>query len=490
MTKPIPWPVERLVAQLGRWSTSRGPLYLLLAERLRELIDSGQLPPRAALPPDRVLAEQLAVGRSTVVAAYDHLRAERKLERQQGRGTWVASAVLSGVQPSAVGTANPLFLNYLEPADTATPLACAAPSGPPPELIDAYRRALATLPGPDGGDIGYHPLGHPALRMGLARRYTEHGLPTGPEQILVTTGGQQALALIARLFLGPGDPVLVQGPTYPGALEVFRDAAAVIRSVTTTVDGVDPTQWTATLDSTRPRLAYLNPTNHNPTGGTLPVLARRRLVEVTVARGIPLIADTVLDGLSFRDTEPPGLAELVDTGTVLTVGSFSKTVWGGVRTGWIRGATEDIARLSRIKTVHDLGSAVLEQLALAELLPRLDAVAAARVTRLRQRHDQLCARLRDALPDWRFEPAGGGQCLWVRLPCGDASAFAQVALRHGVTVLPGTALDATGGSTEYLRIPFTAPVAELTESVRRLALAWPAYQRTGQAPAAVHALVV
>jgi DNA-binding transcriptional MocR family regulator len=473
-TAPMPWPVERLVAQLGRWSARRGPLYLLLAERLRELIDSGQLPPRASLPPDRVLAERLAVGRTTVVAAYERLRQERKVLRHQGRGTWVAPAVL-GVRPGAVPMANPLFVSYLEPLDGVVPLACTAPHGPPPELAEAYRKAVERLPGPDSGDIGYHPKGHPALRKALADRYTDKGIPTSPEQILVTTGGQQALALIARLFVGPGDAVVVQAPTYPGALELFRDAAAVLK----------PTDDVTKALGERPRLAYVNPTNHNPTGTTMSTLARRRLVEVATEHGVPLIDDAVLEGLSFNEDEPPGLAEF---GSVITVGSFTKTVWGGLRTGWVRASVEDIAQLSRIKAIHDLGSAALDQLALVELLPHLDEVAKRRARELKKRHDHLCAELHRLVPDWRYDRADGGQCLWVRLPTGDASAFAQVALRYGVAVLPGTAL---GGAKDRLRIPFTAPNEEITEAITRAAEAWNAYlTMANHSPASVHAIVV
>jgi DNA-binding transcriptional MocR family regulator len=475
----MPWPVDRLVAQLGRWSAGRGPLYLLLAERLRQLIDSGQLPPRAALPPDRVLAEHLAVGRGTVVNAYDMLRQERKLERHQGRGTWVAPAVLAGALPGAVPTANPMFLNYLEPLDGVLALACTAPHGPPPELIAAYRSALDRLPGEDSGDIGYYPLGHHTLREALALRYTSAGVPTTAGQILITTGGQQALALIARLFIAPGDTVDVQAPTYPGALEVFRDAAAVIKPV-------DVLSWNA---ANSPRLAYFNPTNHNPTGRTVPALVRRRLVETAAAHGVPVIDDQVLAGLSFDGDEPPGLAAF--GGHVLTVGSFSKVVWGGLRTGWIRAAEGDIAQLARVKAIHDLSSAALEQLAAADLVPRLEELGHRRSRELRRRHDHLVAALRKSLPRWDFQHAEGGQCLWVRLPQGDASAFAQVALRHGVAVLPGGALDPTGAGDDRLRIPFTAPDDELTEGVRRLTLAWFAYEKLGSlAPASVHALVV
>ena len=476
MTEPIPWPADRLVAQLGRWSAARGPLYLLLAERLRELIDSGQLPQRAMLPPDRALAQRLAVGRSTVVAAYEQLRQDGKVDRHQGRGTWVKPAVLAGVRPSAVPPVNLLFVTYLEPLGDVLSLACAAPENPPPALTAALTRAIGQLP---TGDIGYYPLGLPALRAAIADRYCRQGLPTTSEQILVTTGGQQALALITRLFLAPGDQVLVQTPTYPGALELFRDAATLI-----TPAGSDELAFA--IAEHRPRLAYVNPTNHNPTGATMTGLARRRLVETAAAAGTALIDDEVLADLSFDGIRPAGLASYAP-GQVLTVGSVTKLLWGGLRVGWVRGSAGDIAQLGRLKAIHDLGSAALEQLAVADLLPRLEPIIVERVAELRVRHDHLRAELGKLLPDWSVTPAAGGQCLWVRLPCGDASAFAQVALRHGVAVLPGSAL---GGGEAYLRIPFTVPVEQMTECLRRIAAAWRDYRPSPGPSPALHALVV
>jgi DNA-binding transcriptional MocR family regulator len=479
VTEPIPWPADRLVAQLGQWSARRGPLYLLLAEGLRDLIDSGQLPQRAMLPPDRTLAQRLAVGRSTVVAAYERLRQDGKVDRHQGRGTWVRPAVFAGVRPSAVPSPHSLFLNYLEPMDDVMSLACAAPQNPPPALVAALAGAVGRLP---TGDIGYYPVGLPALRDAIADRYARQGVPTTPDQILVTTGGQQALALIARLFLTPGDQVLVQTPTYPGALEVFRNAAAVLT-------GAPIEQVAAAIVAGRPRLAYVNPTNHNPTGATLPALPRRRLAEIAAAHGTALIDDEVVADLSFDGSRPPGLAAF-GLGQVLTVGSVTKLLWGGLRIGWIRGSAGDIAQLGRLKAIQDLGCAALEQLAIADLLPELDATVAERVAELRVRHDHLCAELGELLPDWTFEPASGGQCLWVRLPAGDASAFAQVALRHGVAVLPGAALDATGGSTDRLRLPFTTPVDQLSDAMRRIAAAWHDYRPSAAPAPALHALVV
>ncbi|MFC0543101.1 aminotransferase-like domain-containing protein [Kutzneria chonburiensis] len=474
MTEPSPWPVDRLVAQLGRWSASRGPLYLLLAARLRELIDSGLLPPRAMLPPDRTLAGRLAVGRSTVVAAYEQLRQDGKVDRHQGRGTWVKPAVLGEVRPNAVPPANSLFVNYLEPMGDVLSLACAAPQDRPPELTAALTRAIGRLP---VGDIGYYPLGLPALRDAIADRYCRQGLATTSDQILVTTGGQQALSLITQLFVAPGDHVVVQTPTYPGALELVRHTAAVVSPALAD-------DLTAVIAASRPRLAYVNPTNHNPTGATMSALVRRRLVES--AGDTVLIDDEVLADLAFGGVRPPGLASF-DHGRVLTVSSVTKLLWGGLRIGWIRGSVGDIAQLGRLKAIHDLGCAALEQLAVAGLLPSIESVVTARVAELRVRHDHLCAELGKHLPSWSFEPADGGQCLWVRLPSGDASAFAQVALRHRVAVLPGSAL---GQWDSHLRIPFTASVDELSLAVRRLAAAWHDYRpSTGPAPA-LHALVV
>jgi DNA-binding transcriptional MocR family regulator len=161
---------------------------------------------------------------------------------------------------------------------------------------------------------------------------------------------------------------------------------------------------------------------------------------------------------------------------LFSVGSLSKTVWGGLRVGWIRGHRDDIATLAGLKAVHDLGGPVLEHLAAAELLPRLDSIARERSAELRQRHDHLCGELTARLPDWQFRPVSGGQCLWVRLPGADAAVFAQVAMRHGVVVLPGISFAPGGECNDRLRIPFTAPERDLSDAARILAHAWHAYR--------------
>ncbi|WP_232297450.1 MULTISPECIES: PLP-dependent aminotransferase family protein [unclassified Actinoplanes] len=467
-----------LAARLGRWSAGRGPLYLLLAGRLRALIDDGDLPPGAALPTDRALATALSAGRTTVVAAYDLLRQEGRLVRRQGSGTWVAGA---GAEPpnTTEPTVNPVFLHLLDPPDHVAQFACAGPLAAPPEVIAAYRGALEALGGPD---LGYHPAGHPRLRAALAERYTARGVPTSPGRILITTGGQQGLALLARALVAPGAEVLVQAPTYPGALEIFRESAAALVPIRNTIEG-----YAAAL-ARKPALAYLIPANHNPTGHTLPESNRRAIVAAALAHGVPLIVDDVTADLTFPDrrarTAPdaraaPDAAAAPDADELITVGSLSKVVWGGLRIGWVRAQPALIGRLARLKAVIDLGSGVLDQLAAVELLENLDDLAGQRIRTLAARHDHLCAELRRHLPEWQFEPARGGQTIWVRLPHGDAASYAQAALREGVAVLPGGSLDPSGASTDHLRIPFVAEPAALTAGVRAMAAAWRGF--TGRA---------
>jgi DNA-binding transcriptional MocR family regulator len=452
MVKPIA--VDDLAGRLGRWSAGRGSLYLLLAARLRELIDEGLLPSGTLLPPDRSLASGLAVGRTTVIAAYDLLRQEGRLTRRRGSGTWVSPGGRAAAAREE--TANPMFVNLLEPPDGVLQFACAGPLSPPACLVEAHRRAVDRL---GAVDLGYHPSGHPALRAALAARYRDLGVPTTADQILVTTGAQQALALLTRALVRPGDEVLVEAPTYPGALDLFREAGAVVRA---------DDDLAGALGRGKPVLVYAMPAFRNPSGTSWSPLERRRLIRV--AGDVPVIFDEVLAELDLTGApvRPPD-AEAV------TVGSLSKVVWGGLRVGWVRADASLVARLARFKAVQDLGSAVLDQLAAVELLADFDAVRSARVTALRRQHDHLCGLLRGELPEWEFTPALGGQTLWVRLPGVNAASYAQVALRHGVAVLPGGSLDPTGGSGDRLRLPFTAEPEVISTAVVALAAAWRAF---------------
>jgi DNA-binding transcriptional MocR family regulator len=458
-----------LVTLLGRWSAGRGPLYLLLAGRIRQLIDDGELAPGTLLPPDRTLATALAVGRTTVVSAYDLLTQDGKIVRRQGSGTRVAPAVLRPDQGRPVDGANPLFVHLLDQLDHIIQLTCAAPKTIPPAVAEAYRTALSIEV---VDDIGYHPAGHPALRNALAQRFTGRGLPTTPGQILVTTGAQQGLALLAKLLVAPGDKVAVETPTYSGALEAFRESSAVLRAV----PHGDVDSMIRAMRTDRPEVLYVIPSYHNPTGTVMSTLARRRLAVAAAELDVRLIEDEVLADLGFSGELPDPVAMY---GPAVTIGSLSKVVWGGLRVGWVRASVSVINQLARIKAVHDLGSNFLAQLAAAELVANLEALRARRIAALKDQHDRLCAELAHNLPEWQFTPAAGGQCLWIRIPRGDAISYAQLALRHGIAVLPGGSLDATGGSKDHLRIPFLESADTLGDAVRGLAAAWREYVPSG-----------
>jgi DNA-binding transcriptional MocR family regulator len=205
-------------------------------------------------------------------------------------------------------------------------------------------------------------------------------------------------------------------------------------------------------------------------------LARRRLAVAAAELDVRLIEDEVLADLGFSGELPDPVAMY---GPAVTIGSLSKVVWGGLRVGWVRASVSVINQLARIKAVHDLGSNFLAQLAAAELVANLEALRARRIAALKDQHDRLCAELAHNLPEWQFTPAAGGQCLWIRIPRGDAISYAQLALRHGIAVLPGGSLDATGGSKDHLRIPFLESADTLGDAVRGLAAAWREYVPSG-----------
>lgn len=476
---------ERLTALLGRWANGPGPLYRLLARRLRALIEEGALAPETVLPAERRLAAHLSVGRGTVVAAYDQMREEEYLVRRQGSGTRVAPRSLPVAHPVEHAPNAPQFLGMFEPPSPGTlVLTCAAPNSPPPELLAAYASAVERLAAV-ADDIGYHPAGHPELRAAVAERYTRRGLRTDPDQVLVTSGAQQAIELVVRGYVVAGDAVLAENPTYPGALALFGAAAAAVRTLPVDGEGLNIGALLGDMARLRPALTYLIPSFHNPTGTLVPPLHRRRIAEAASEHGLLVIDDETLAELGFHGDPPPPLAAFPGGEHIVTIGSLSKLAWGGMRVGWVRAERAVIARLSRLKALGDLGNDITSQLAGARLLVDPDSLVRRRRSELSHRHGHLTAELARALPGWEWVPAQGGQTLWVRLPSGDAASFAQRALRHGVALLPGDAL-APGGASHWMRIPFLADEETLSTAVQRIKAAWDSY--AGTAPARASAL--
>ncbi|HEY4464421.1 MAG TPA: PLP-dependent aminotransferase family protein [Streptosporangiaceae bacterium] len=464
---------------LGHWPVSDGPLYRLLAARIARLADTGELPAGLRLPPERDLADALSVSRNTVAAAYQLLRDEGMADSRQGAGTRV---VPHRTTPAAVHRANGFFAGLLEssPVDVDLTLATmdcppqvAAALDDPSTVLSAGERRAVTA------SSGFHPYGLPALRAVIAGHLSAgHGLPTGTDQIVVTTGAQQALDLLIRCEVLPGQPVVVEDPTFPGALDALQRAGA--RVVGVRADGeLDPDRLEQAVRTHRPALVYLTPAHHNPTGRVMPRPHRLRIAEIAAGHPDTLfIDDRTLAELALAPepaTAPPPLAGPVPRQpNIITIGSLSKVYWGGLRTGWVRAGPGVISRLAAAKAAADLGSPPYQQAIVAAIVAgQHDEIVRWRCAKLRVQLDTVQDALRTHLPGWTWTAPRGGLTLWVRLgDQADGGAFAQAALRQGVAVVPGRLLSATGSNREFVRIAFGQAPTRLMKAAPLLARAW------------------
>jgi DNA-binding transcriptional MocR family regulator len=467
---------QAIEAILGRWSDGPGPLHRKLSDGLRRAIERGHLPAGERLPSERELASRLAVSRSTVVTAYDTLREQGLLESRQGSGTRICAGLARSADIDIA--VSPIYRSLIDGPGELISLACAV--FPAHQLVIEAMVAVAEEEVPKlVTHTGYAPAGLPQLREALAEMHARDGTPTSPEQVLVTTGAQQAIALATQLLVRAGDDVIAESPSFSGTIDLFRSRGARLVTVPVDEDGVDTRAINAAVAARRPAAIYVMPTFHNPTGALLAVHRRRELAELAASSGITVVEDNALEGAPLDDDRrPPPIASFVPPGSdasVLTVGSLSKAAWGGLRIGWIRGPAATIDRLSEVKAMNDLGSPFFDQLVATRLVPQLDRLRADHTVMLQRNLALVTSLLGEALPSWEWRLPKGGPSLWVRLPSGSAAAFAQVALRFGVEVIPGDVMSPNGEHAEYLRFPFSEEPPVLEETVRRLAQAWQAY---------------
>lgn len=468
--------VDLLSRELGNWRTSSrtGPAYHGLSDAIRLLIVDGRIPIGARLPSERALAEALHVSRTTVTAAYTQLREDGYLNARQGARSTTALPVSPSGPSLTIPTAN---------------LAAATLAAPAAVVSQAYADA-AELITPYLRDIGIELRGVPALREAIAERYCARGLPTDPDEIMVTTGALHAIGLILATYTQPDDRVLVEQPTYHGGLAAMatRGVRPVPVAMTSTgweLDAVD-----AAIRQLVPSLAYLIPDNHNPTGLTLPPAGRRRLAQIIADTRTRTIIDETITDMWLDEQVPPPFAASLTAGQdlVLTVGSMSKSFWGGLRIGWIRAERTTLATVAALRPAVDMGTPVFEQLAAARLLAAENDVLPERREILRTRRALLLDLMREHLPDWRPAPGTGGMSLWVRLPAPMSSALSAAASRMGLEIPPGPRFGVDGTLERFIRVPYTLPDDQLIESITLLARAWRTV--TGTAPAEPAAVIV
>jgi DNA-binding transcriptional MocR family regulator len=478
-SSPAIGPLSALADVLASWSDGDGPLYARLATSLGVAIRGGRLGGGMRLPPERRLGEYLAIGRNTVVRAYAVLEADGLVTRRQGSGTLVATPAvtvgLSRGELSAVTQGNVVLRLVADSAADSVDLLGAH------ALLDSdvdrvIRDAISAVDASDAlRQAGYFPLGYPPLRTAIARHLSARGLPTDADQILVTNGAQQAISVIGMALIRGKRNVVVEDPTFPGAIDSFRLAGGRLLSVPVLAGGTDLDRLSDLVEDTDIAFAYLMPTFHNPTGALMPTAARQRLAELVEATGLVLVEDDALAELALADPQPLSVAAFARRGTVLTIGSLSKLFWGGLRVGWIRGPREMISQLGQVKATLDLGSGVVSQLAALRLLDHAPSIRQRRRTQIAESLERLEGLLATKLPSWSWVRPAGGLSLWARLPFGSATELARVASRHHVAIVPGSVMSPRGGFDEYLRLPLGRDGETMALAIRRLTAAWEDY---------------
>ncbi|HEY3281646.1 MAG TPA: PLP-dependent aminotransferase family protein [Armatimonadota bacterium] len=349
---------------------------------------------------------------------------------------------------------------------------------PAPELfpLPAMRLAAkAALGGEDGSILQYSTTeGYPPLREWIAGYLNRMDIPAAPDQILVTSGSQQGLDLLAKLFIDPGDAVLVGNPTYLGALQVFNSYQARAVPVPSDAYGMDPAALAQALRRYRPKLAYLMPTFQNPTGTTLGLERRIELVKVLAEADVPFLEDSPYRELRYSGTAMPPLSSLAGDAPHAFLGTFSKTVAPGLRLGWIATEPSLLAKLVLAKQGADLHTGTLVQRALYRYLA--DSDVSSHLGRLRReygrRRDAMVGALRRHFPagvEWT-EPEGG-MFLWVTLPEGaNSTELLPRAIEQRVAYVPGSPFFALPGGENCMRLNFSNTSPErIEEGIERLA---------------------
>jgi DNA-binding transcriptional MocR family regulator len=445
-----------LSRMLGDWAQPGTPLPDALASALLELIDAGFAPAGCVLPAQRDCASTLGVSRGTVAAAFADLEARGYLASTVGSGTRVRSGRAAAATDGRLFSFSHAAPGVIDLSTGALPASQVA------------RRALASGVSEmtDYLDTdGYFPAGLPVLRQAIADRLTRDGVPARPQQILVTSGAQQATCLAMRSLVSPGDLAVVEDPTYRGGLEVLRALGARVEGVPMTGRGLDVDLLRHAL-ARRPAVLYCQTGIHNPTGTAMPCTVRAELGACIGRAGLPVIEDCCSYDLTFG--RPAGtLAGHVPEDQLVMIGSLSKQFWGGLRVGWIHAAEGRIRKILELRKVEDLATSVMSQLLSAQLMAHVEEAR-------RERREMLTARLRSTedvvrgvFPGWTWRSIRGGTGLWIDTG-GDVLALTETAKRVKVRLAPGPSFSPHDGQRTMLRLPVWHGPEILEEALEKI----------------------
>ncbi len=461
------------------------PIYQQIYEELREAILTGTLPETTRLPPERTLAERLGVNRSTVVHAYRELVSDGLIEQRVGSGSRVARAATAAPRgadvpwwvtlPSWRVGSFPQVLGEL--AATFQGERIAFVQGVPPVEPSPLKELAHSFAGV-AGDPSYvlsygDSEGHAPLREAIAARMRARGCSTSAGEILVLTGSTQGITLVAQSLAEPGDEIIVEQPTYPGALQIFQIAGLRAIPVAVDEDGLRVDHVEAILRTRRPRFIYTMPSSHNPTGVTMNADRRERLVTLAQRARVPIVEDDPYGELPLP-ARPPLVAQ--SPNYVIYISSFSKTIAPSLRLGWITAPRTIFERLLLRKQSYDMATSLYVQAGVAEYLGRYYD---AHLPKLRTELAARRAMARDAIAThWpksmRLPKSdGSGYYIWATAPREmRARALLDASERAGASFLFGEAFFAASGGDHNFRLAIT-PVSHegLVEGIRRIGAA-------------------
>lgn len=441
------------------------PLYRQLFDQIAEQIRSGRMGRGSRLPATRELAGQLGLNRTTVSAAYEMLETEGLISGQVGRGSFVTGSAMG----HGVGVDwNGLLDRGDSPVSVPTPSSGKevirfVVSQPSRELfpLDAFRASCeAVLGRKDLADVLQlgSPGGYEPLRRRLLEEARRQGAAGPGDDVLITNGCQQALDLIGRVLLRPGDSVAVEDPIYPGLKNLLSGMGAQLLGIPIGAEGMDVEFAARLLARERPRLLVVTSNFQNPTGATMPQTAREALLTAAQAAGVPVIENDAYGELRYRGQAVPSIKQLDQHGGTVLLRSFSKVSFPGLRVGWALGPKALMERLRNAKEASDLHTDQLSQAVLLEFA-ETGRLEAHRVRVLEAGAQRLAATLdacRDYLPaGTRWSRPEGGMNVWVRLPApletGDLLPRAQ---QEGVAYLPGRYFEVSRRQAGALRLSF------------------------------------
>lgn len=462
----------------------------MIMNTIQQRIAVRSLTAGSKLPSVRGLAKTMSVSASTVVEAYDRLIAEGTIYSRPGSGYYVANQTaplaLSQVGPKLDRAVDPFWVSRqsLEADDDVLKPGCGwLPATWLPQ--DGLRRALRALsraPASALSDYG-SPLGLPALRQLIARRMGERGIEASPDQILLTESGTQAIDLLFRFLLEPGDTVLIDDPSYFNFQALLRAHRARIVSVPYTPNGPDIDLFAAALAEHRPRLYITNAAIHNPTGATLSPVVAHRVLKLADQHELTIIEDDIF--AEFEHIPASRLAAFDGLDRVIYLGSFSKTLSAAARCGFVATKTEWMEGLLDLKIATTFGGGRLNAELVFNVLSDGGYRKHLETLRGRLAHARLdtAERLRKiGIEPW-LEPHAG-MFLWCRLPYDlDAADVARATLAQNIVVAPGNAFSLAQTAKEYVRFNVSQSTDErvfkvLASVIRRLAASGPSSSET------------